>query len=259
MKKKRVLEIVSIILITLGVSIIFLSVNKYSYKPNEQKNDKPTYEVAFKVNPLIKFKFTYVNNKAIINDFELINDKAKEIFSNENFTSMELNDAIELYGRKLSEAEIIFNTINIFTDWNKIEYFKSEKYNINVEVVDTKFLEDIFNNTKNELVLNKKYYSLNDESNYKYIIFKENGKMAYKVSGFEGEMETDSDIYPHHYSQNKDSITLEGSEDRGYFGWIFSHEECTILYNMISCDYYLDTNYDLKEEFIKTEYYEIRH
>lgn len=256
MKKKKTLGIVAITLMILGVSIIFLVANKYSKKPSETKT---TYEIAFKVNPLIKFKFTYEDEKAIITNFELINDKAKELFSGVDFISMEVNAAIELYGNKLSEAEIMFNTINIFTDWNNIEYFKSEKYNINTEVVDTKFLEDIFNNTKNELVLNKKYYSLNDESNYKYIIFKENGKMAYKVSGFEGEMETDSDIYPHHYSQNKDSITLEGSEDRGYFGWIFSHEECTILYNMISCDYYLDTNYDLKEEFIKTEYYEIRH
>lgn len=255
MKNKTVLTIVAIIIIFLGICITFWLINKYSNKPKEEKNT--TYEVAFKVNPLVKFKFTYENDEAIINNAELTNDKAKEIFAEVDFISMKLNDAIILYGDKLSESEIVFNTINIFTNWDNKDYFKAEKYNINVEVVDTKYLQDIFNNTKNELVLNKKYYSLNDKSNYKYIIFKENGKMAYKVSGYE-EMETDSDIYPHHYTLNENGLALKGNEERGYFGWIFSHEECTILYNMIACDYYLDTNYDLKEEFIKTEYYEIR-
>jgi len=255
LKKKKSLAKIAIILFIVGISIIFSSATRSSDKGENNKNAEITYELSFKVNPLIKFEFKYTDDKAIINNFELINDKAREIFKEMDFINMDLNEAIDIYGDGLKKNEIIFSTINVFTNWDNKDYFKSKKYNINVEIVDTEFLEDIEENTSEELVLNKKYYKLENNFKYDYIVFKEDGKMEYSVDGV--VFETDSDVYPHHYTLEDDSVMLRGNEMRGYFGWIFSHDECKILYEKIACDYYLDTNYDLKEEFIRTEYYEI--
>ncbi len=255
MKNKNVLSVMAVILIILGVGLIFLVATKNNEKNENKKTDEIVYEIAFKVNPLIKFEFSYKDDEAIVNNYTLVNDKAKQIFAEINFENMELNAALSLYGDTLVEKKIQFNTIYVITNFDKTDYFKSEKYKIKVDVVDKTYLDAIENNTKEELVFNKKYYKTEENFKYDYILFKEKGKMEYSVDDF--VYETDSDVYPHSYSLEDDKLILKGNEMRGYFGWIFSHDECRILYNRIECDYYWDTNYDLKEEFIRTEYYEI--
>ncbi|MCM1371053.1 MAG: hypothetical protein NC181_04120 [Clostridium sp.] len=268
MKKKLLL--VGIIILVLSMSILLI-LNDNKEENNNQNNDI-VYEIAFKVNPLVKFKFKYNNVSAIITDFELLNDRAKELFLDIDFKNMELNEAISLYGDTLTKNEIEFDTIHIWTTWEKVEYFKSEKYKLKVNKVDN--LDSLDDLTKSKLIYNEKYYLKDDEYGYS-IVFNEDGTLSYyqekdrplkicddldpddcyETTIKAGEVETDENNI---FEINGDKVKLKAaSTDRKcYFGWCLSYDICEIGFNKLKCDHYNSySGLDIKYRY--TKYYEV--
>ncbi len=247
--------IISVIFISLVFIISLTSIklfNNNTKVTDKNLNEEITYDLVFKVNPLVTFTFSINDDKAIIKSFNLSNDEAIRIFKDIDFIGLDINEAIDLYGDKLEENEILFTIINVWTTWDKKDYIKSTKYNLSINTVDNNFIKNIKSNTDNALVYNKKYYSFNKKSKYDYIIFNDNGNMEYSVDNEVLKTELENNYY-YTILDSKLKIT---SKDDNYFDNIGSYDECEILYNRLKCDYYefIDNNFQL----VSTEYFEAR-
>lgn len=257
-KKKEIISFIvttiMLLILTIFISIYILDQDKKN-KPDKSEPEEIVYELSFKVNPLINFTFSVNNDSAIIKSFNLVNDQAKEIFTGTDFTDMEINEALDLYGDKLEESGIVFTIINVWTTWNNKDYFKSDKYNVNVNTVNKNFIENIESNTSDTLVLNKKYYSLNKNSKYDYIIFKDNGNMEYSIDEEIFMTEEEKNYY---YTSIDNKLTISSKDENGYFKDPLSYDECQILYSRLKCDYYKDINNDNQVDYVSTEYFEVR-
>lgn len=242
-------------------------------KVEERKEEKPTvFELYAKVNPLVKFTFETTEIPKVT-EFDLVNDKAKEIFENVDFKEMELMKAIELYGTMLKTAKIEFETITIFTTWENTEYFKSDLYRLKVEKKDN--LDNIEGLTKPQLLYNQKYYNIDDTEHEFNITFKEGGVLEYHIKEpytqescdqcIPDECTTitiDDEMYANKasiemYYMDGEYVMITGKPGEYYTGWYKAYDKCTIGYRSIQCDYYNAYHGTVAEKQYST-YYEIR-
>lgn len=267
MKKLWILWI-SLLVIVIGLTTYLVLSNKTEKEPVVQ-------EIYLKVNPLVLFNFTVENDIATVTDFKLENDKAREIFKETDFKGMNLIEAIELYGDKVTEKKIEFTKIYVWTTWDNKEYFKSEKYDLDVTVVDRETIKNIPQQTIPELKYNVKYYYTEEEHGYS-ITFKENGVLEYHLDEtFTEHLCDDHDpdyCYDYTYKDENyadltdkyqyrfdgDYIFIEGKEGVFYQGWWNAYDKCEVQFNRLKCDNY-NSYHDLgPAQYTYTSYYEIR-
>ena len=264
MKKIWTLIILFVVILG-GIGSYFLFFNKGGQK-------EVLYDVHLKVNPLVTFKSKVVEDKHIVVSYTLVNDKAREIFSGVDFNNMELILAIELYGDKVKESKIEFTNIYLWTSIVDKDYFKSDKYNINYNLIDENF-GDVFDKTKNELKYNTKYYLIDDEHGYN-MMFKEDGVIEYHVDKAYTEEICDEfdDSYCfdytfddkyysnvsklHQYRIDGNYVIIEAKDGEFYNGWHMSYDKCEIMFNRLKCDNY-NAYHSNTPKYQYTVYYEV--
>lgn len=161
-KKIFIFIIIGLALIILIASGIFLFIKNNDEK--EQNNEITNNYVAYiSINPTIKLEFSQTcrNNNSekninsncddpIVTKYELINDDAKTIYKDVNLVDItdQLWNVLDLINTTAKEHDIEVNTIEIYSDWNKIEQYISENntkyiwnYEININTKDE--LKDI--------------------------------------------------------------------------------------------------------------------
>lgn len=260
---KKIFILVASVVVLLGSILAFVFL----------KGEDKIYEVHVKINPLITFKSKNVDDKYIVVDYTLVNDKAKEIFSAIDFKDMELILAIELYGEEVRNAKIEFNNIYLWTTIDDKDYFKSDKFDIKYNLIDDNF-GDIFDNTKNELLYDTKYYLVDDKYGYN-IIFKENGVIEYHVDKSYTEKicdefddsncfdyTVDDKMYAdvaktHQYRIDGNYVIVEAKDGEFYNGWYMSYDKCEIMFNRLKCDNY-NAYHSNTPKYQYTVYYEVR-
>lgn len=266
--KKGLLVLLFIILCTVGCS------------KKEAVPEKTSFEIYLKINPLISFQFKVQKDEVIVTDFKLENDKARKIFGDIDFKNKTLLEAIELYGDKVSEEKIDFTTIYVWTNWDNKEYFKSEKYNLDVTVVSDEEMKDVPQKTLSNLKLNERYYLVGDESNddVKHgfsITFKENGELEYHLDSeytvrscdqcipdectditVSDEMYS-NEAKEYQYTIDGDFVTIGAKDGEFYHGWYKSYDKCEILFNRIKCDNY-NAYHGTEATYQYTMYYELK-
>lgn len=132
--KKIIFGIITIIVVVCLLGI-FLYKNKNTNNKKELK--KETYTLYVSINPLVKLVFeeTYfectndygkkeicssIENKVI--ESELINNDAKDIYKNLDFTNKTYLESIIMIMDKARENNIAFSEINLITDYENIDY-----------------------------------------------------------------------------------------------------------------------------------------
>lgn len=246
----------------------------------EVVKEKTSFEIYVKINPLISFKFKLENDEVIVTDYKLENDKANEIFADIDFKNKTLMEAIELYGDKVSDTGISFNTIYIWTTWDNKEYFKSEKYNLDVTIVDDEEMKNIPQDTLPKLKYNERYYliddGLNEDAKHGFsITFKENGELEYHIDseytvhscddydpGYCIDITFNDEMYnnqakQHEYTLDGDFVTISGRDGEFYQGWYKAYDKCEILFNRIKCDNY-NAYHGTEATYQYTRYYELK-
>lgn len=170
--KKIMISIISILIIAIIVGSISLF-----KKEKEVKQDKTSiinnYIAYIKINPTIKLEYSQTcKGKAsndlydsceepIVTNYELINEDAKNIYKDINLlgSDKDLIKVINLICETARENNIIFDNINIYSDWNRFESYLGEEKKLtetltfNIEITDKKDIENIIktdteNNTK---------------------------------------------------------------------------------------------------------------
>lgn len=134
-KNKKIIFGIITIIVVICLLGIFLYKNKNTNNKKELK--KETYTLYVSINPLVKLVFeeTYfectndygekeicssIENK--VTESELINNDAKDIYKNLDFTNKTYLESIIMIMDKARENSIAFSEINLITDYENIDY-----------------------------------------------------------------------------------------------------------------------------------------
>lgn len=140
--KKFICILVGIIcVIFLGI-IMAIGIIKKSSQESKIEPVVSSFELYIEVNPIVKLDFnTYcidkICDKAIVTNFELVNNDAKEIFKETNFNNMELREAISLIYRATIENKEL-DTMVLYTTWTNENYWDNFQYK---EKIDYRVLD----------------------------------------------------------------------------------------------------------------------
>ncbi len=138
MEKKKLLFIGlgAFLVIAVGVGLFFL----LREKPRKVVGTDTLKHVAYiKINPSVKLNYSYVCTKYSddteecedpkVDEYELVNDDAKEIFKEVNLLEgdKELSHVIDVICKKVEEKGIKVENVEIQSDWNNIEKYLEKK------------------------------------------------------------------------------------------------------------------------------------
>lgn len=139
------------ILLAVAITLTFILYNKF-------RGVERSYIAYVDINPLIKLNFNTtckqnVCNEPIITDYELINEDAKTIYKDLVLNDKTLKETIELLANTVTENEIAFKEVHIYTNYDKEDDFKLEgiDYNINLDIKKDNELETFID----ELIVKK--------------------------------------------------------------------------------------------------------
>lgn len=139
-KHYKLLILIASLLLVGFICIIVAIFNKEEVKPNKEVQK---YTAYIKINPLVKLNFSIEDDKAIINDYELVNEDAKNIYKDIKFKGKSIIEIINQLGNKAKEQGIDFDTISIYTDWKTNNIKKSDiSFDMNINVIDKDKLKD---------------------------------------------------------------------------------------------------------------------
>ena len=262
MQKVKTISLVVIPLIVL-ILVCFL------YAKTQDKVSM-VYQAYVKLDSLILFNFDDTNNP-LITSYSLEDENDLKLFSNINFNGMSLEMAIEEYLKIEKNNGVTLNNVYIWTNWDNENYFNGKNYKLNI--LDDKTLDKVLEITKPKLLYNHKYYKVGDEHNYN-IVIKEDGSLEYHVDEYTTticdeyiddscfEATIDDEYYKdasnsHTYSLSDGIITIKYKKDKDYFGWVYSYDECEIMYNALKCNYY-NGYHEPNPVYRHTVYYELK-
>ncbi len=164
MKKKVVISISIVLVLILVASLVTWTLLKGKVKV--LSTDTLKYVAYVKINPSVKLDYSRVCTKysdgkevcdePIVNNYELVNDDAKEIFNGVNLLAGEkdLNSVIKTICTKAKEKGIDTSTVSVESDWNDINNYLTEKQTNNE------------NNVNNNTNMNNNNESVNEKINY---------------------------------------------------------------------------------------------
>ncbi len=212
MKKRKSIFIIILIIILLSAGTIILILQ--SRKDNVVISDK-TYDMYIEINPIIKlsFKEEYKkcndkskNNKCKmttkITNYKFINDDAKNMYKDIDFSDKSILDVLPQMVDKVYENNINFTTIKITTNWE--------------EIYDE---EDINNSIKNSSKYNKTYKILltkTEDLNENEIENQEIVSKTFEKNNVLGINTTDlknREFYPNLASLNQFTVNIYGTKD----------------------------------------------
>lgn len=139
MKNKglKITLLVILVCVLIGTGI-YLILKKGNETKEETKTEVITekYVAYIKINPSIKLEYSrectkYKDkiecNDPVVDNYELVNDDAKEIFKDVNLTSesKKLVDVVETIFQKVKEAGIEIKDVEIKSNWNNLENYLS--------------------------------------------------------------------------------------------------------------------------------------
>ena len=164
LKKLLIPMIVAIVVLILIGCVLFKFVltdkDKNEEKNNIDNNEVNTvdtnYTAYISINPLIKLTFKVsckdnVCSEPLVTDYELVNDDAKEIYNDIDFskTNGELNNVLLLIAQTARDSEVKFNTVDIYSDYSIINDYIDDheeitsNWSFSVNVVNKEEIDDI--------------------------------------------------------------------------------------------------------------------
>lgn len=163
--KKSVLLIIILIAIIILIGVLVFWNKKEHDKLKEPNVTEPeirenSYEAIISINPLVKLEFKETCRKADSEDYfsceapevinyELINDDAKNIYSDLDFSSTNgiLDEVLVMLCRKARDNGIVFDKIDVTSDWKSFKDYETEnkllhEYNFEINIVNREELDD---------------------------------------------------------------------------------------------------------------------
>lgn len=187
MKKlnKKWIIILSILLVVVIITAAIFIIKNKNQQIQTQEN---TYEALVSINPMIKLELKEVcqsdeegtSCQAKVTNYELINDDAKNIYSDLDFSKLSgshVFDAIVMLAEKARENGIVFDTVHISSDWKGFLEYERENgsldgFKLDINIVNKEKLE--------ELEKDQPVYDLNLNDNIMYRVL---NNYIYKRAG----------------------------------------------------------------------------
>ena len=166
LKNKKTLICIVTVLILIGLILGGIFLFGKDKEEKTQNNETTNNYVAYiRINPLIKIEYSQTCKNEICNDpivtkYELINEDAKNIYKDIDLlaSDKDLIKVVNLICETARENDIVFDTINIYSDWNKIETYLeegtelTETVTFNIEITNKNDIEDIIKTDNNEVI-----------------------------------------------------------------------------------------------------------
>ncbi len=167
LKKLLIPMIVAIVVLILIGCVLFKFIltdkDKNEEKNNIDNNEVNTvdtnYTAYISINPLIKLTFKVsckdnVCSEPLVIDYELVNDDAKEIYNDIDFskTNGELSNVLLLIAQTARDSEVEFNTVDVYSDYSIINDYIDDheeitsNWSFSVNVVNKEEIDDIGTN-----------------------------------------------------------------------------------------------------------------
>lgn len=187
--KKVLISIASVLVLAiLIVGGVFIFKGNDKDTKEDKKGITSNYVAYIKINPLIKLEFAQtcrntnendsINvdcDNPIVTKYELVNDDAKTIYKDVNLIDItdQLWSVLDLINTTAKEHNINVESIDIYSDWDKLEQYIEDKtnttynwkYNINIKTKDE--LKDITNSLEKEETTKKYMVSFNSDGGSK--------------------------------------------------------------------------------------------
>ncbi len=167
---------VIILVIIFFIEIIIGIVQLKEKRENEETTNN--YVVYIKLNPLLKLEFSQTCTKKecdepTVTKYELINEDAKKIYKNLDLLeeSNDLKDTIDLICNTASNSKIVFDEVNIYTNWKGMEKYltpnnQNSSISFNVKIDTINKIENIISNLDDKI---KTYQIVFDSNGGSYI------------------------------------------------------------------------------------------
>lgn len=166
LKNKKTLIGIVIVLILIGLILVGIFLfGKDKEEKTQNKETTNNYVAYIKINPSIKIEYSQTCNQNTCNDpivtkYELINEDAKNIYKDIDLlgSDKDLIKVVNLICETAKENDIVFDTINIYSNWDKFETYLEEGTEIietvtfNIEITNKNDIEDIIKNDNNEVI-----------------------------------------------------------------------------------------------------------
>ena len=133
MKKinKKIIFIVITVALVIALAL-FITLNIF----NKNKEETPVvnqYNAYINIDALVKLSFSVSCKEdkcdnPVVDDYVLVNDKAKDIFNEIDVKNKELSDVLSLLVDIAKDKNVSFEKIDYYTDWNNKKYWKDNEY-----------------------------------------------------------------------------------------------------------------------------------
>ena len=166
--KKLLIPIIVVIVVLIMIGCVLFKFVLTDKAKNEDKNNiennevntvDTNYTAYISINPLIKLTFKVsckdnVCSEPLVIDYELVNDDAKEIYNDIDFskTNGELSNVLLLIAQTARDSEVEFNTVDVYSDYSIInDYIDvheeiTSNWSFSVNVVNKEEIDDIGTN-----------------------------------------------------------------------------------------------------------------
>ena len=154
-KKFIIVSTSTLIIILIIGSILLFNKGNIKTETNDAKDITSNYTAYIKINPSIKLEYTQTCKQVekdsdnfdceepIVSNYELINDDAKNIYKDIDLlgSSQDLFKVLNLICETARENGIVFEKVDIYTDWDKIENYILFKDIVDYDKVRQKIIE----------------------------------------------------------------------------------------------------------------------
>ena len=133
MKKinKKIIFIVITVALVIALAL-FITLSIF----NKNKEETPVvnqYNAYINIDALVKLSFSVSCKEdkcdnPVVDDYVLVNDKAKDIFNEIDVKNKELSDVLSLLVNTAKDKNVSFEKIDYYTDWNNKKYWKDNEY-----------------------------------------------------------------------------------------------------------------------------------
>ena len=128
--KKIVFIVISVVLVI--ALALFITLNIFN-KNKEETLVVNQYNAYINIDALVKLSFSVSCKEdkcdnPVVDDYVLVNDKAKDIFNEIDVKNKELSDVLSLLVNTAKDKNVSFEKIDYYTDWNNKKYWKDNEY-----------------------------------------------------------------------------------------------------------------------------------
>ena len=176
----------------------------------------------------IKDEVIILNEKTVVSNFSLINEKAKELFNDIDFKNLSLEDALKLYEETILKNELTINDIYTTSDKDYTSYLSSSVHNtiLSKEEIDEKINKKMPLNKefKIEITVGMEYY-------YEFLEFISDNEVKYHTEGAcYGECDI-NEVYKYTYNYDilKNVIYID-LENEANYKYTYYFDEDKLVY-----------------------------